>query len=88
MELAETIVRAASSNNGTNLAQVDDWSKQLGLQMQMAKRVKGSPVIVPSIMHWKVGHFAALVAQEHGRYRLQDPTFGENHSLWISGRCS
>jgi hypothetical protein len=29
-------------------------------------------------MHWKVGHFAAIVKQNGGLYEVQDPTFGEN----------
>jgi RHS repeat-associated protein len=33
-------------------------------------------LVVPSVVHWKVGHYAALVRQEGERYLLEDPTFG------------
>jgi YD repeat-containing protein len=29
-------------------------------------------------MHWKVGHFAAVVGESEGLYEIEDPTFGEN----------
>lgn len=74
---------AASTTRGTNLAQVQDWATQVGLNYQMAKRSKGAQVIVPSIMHWKLGHFAALTREFNGRYRVQDPTFDMSGSFWI-----
>ncbi len=38
--------------------------------------------VVPSVVHWKVGHYAALVRQEGDRYLLQDPTFGND--VWAT----
>jgi RHS repeat-associated protein len=38
--------------------------------------------IVPSVVHWKVGHYAAMVRQVGDRYLLQDPTFG--NSVWAT----
>jgi RHS repeat-associated protein len=73
-----------SSTRGTNLAQVKEMSDMVGLEFQMARRSKGAPVIYPSIMHWKVEHFAALTDEHHGRYRVQDPTFDANGSFWIT----
>jgi hypothetical protein len=29
-----------------------------------------------SIVHWKFGHFSALVGEANGRYHIEDPTFG------------
>src|SRR6185295_11427272 len=34
------------------------------------------------LVHWKAGHFAALVEDRDGRSLLQDPTFGDD--LWIT----
>ena len=38
----------------------------------MAFRSPGAPVIVPSVVHWKVGHFAAITRALSGRYLVQD----------------
>ena len=41
--------------------------------------------IVPSVLHWKVGHYAALVRQVGDRYLLEDPTFG--NTVWATKRA-
>jgi RHS repeat-associated protein len=84
IEVWETIRTAASTNHGTNLAQLQDWSRQVGLKLQIAKRSTGAAIIVPALIHWKVGHFGAITAEENGRYRIEDPTFDEAGSLWVS----
>ena len=38
--------------------------------------------VVPSVVHWKVGHYAAMVRREGDRYLLQDPTFG--NTVWAT----
>jgi outer membrane receptor protein involved in Fe transport len=50
-------------------------SAELGLKLQIARREPGAPIIIPAVVHWKVGHFGALVRESDGRFRLQDPTF-------------
>src|SRR5581483_10776040 len=42
----------------------------------------GAPVVVPSVVHWKVGHYAAILRQEGKRFFVVDPTFGI--SRWMS----
>jgi YD repeat-containing protein len=73
-----------STKSGTNLAQVKNWADQVGLKYQIAKRAPGAPVIVPAVMHWKVGHFAALTAFKKGRYQVKDPTFGTTAMIWLT----
>ncbi len=82
-----TIRKAPSTTKGTNLAQVEDWSKEIGLKLQMAQRSSGAKIIVPAVMHWKVGHFCAITAQGQGRYRIQDPTFGNQGNLWLTAKA-
>ena len=38
-------------------------------------------------MHWKVGHFAAMVGQKKGRYQLKNSTFGSNSNLWVTAKA-
>src|SRR5205085_5226577 len=40
------------------------------------------PFVVPSVVHWKVGHYAAIVRQVGDRYLVEDPTFGNN--VWAT----
>ncbi len=79
------LAAARSTQRGTSLTQLMHWSEQAGLQQRMVKRATGSVIPVPAVMHWKVGHFAALVEQSDVggeiRYRVQDPTFGDD--VWV-----
>ncbi|MCA0314798.1 MAG: LysM peptidoglycan-binding domain-containing protein [Candidatus Melainabacteria bacterium] len=80
----ERLEKCQSTKSGTTFAQVKDWAKGVGLNYQLAKRSKGAPFITPSVVHWKLDHFGALLSEENGKYHLQDPTFDSNGQLWIS----
>jgi RHS repeat-associated protein len=75
LQVAPAIVDSQSTMDGISLAAVADISRQVGLNYQPAKRSPGAALIMPSVIHWKVGHYAALIKQENGRYLTQDPTF-------------
>src|SRR5439155_1618962 len=78
----DIIHASASTQKGLSLPQVAELSKKIGLNYQMAFRAGSSlthsltnSFIVPSVVHWKVGHYAAIIRREGDRYLLQDPTF-------------
>jgi RHS repeat-associated protein len=87
MEMEKTSRKALSTSKGTNLAQVFDWSEQMHLNLQMCKRDPGAKFVTPALMHWKVGHFAAVTATKDERYRVQDPTFGAKSNMWLSAKA-
>ena len=70
------IFKSASTQKGCSLPQVAELSGKVGLNYQMAFRNSGADFVVPSVVHWKVGHYAALVRKAGDLYELQDPTFG------------
>jgi RHS repeat-associated protein len=72
------LLRTRSTTRGTSLLQVWGWAKEVGLNYQIAYRQPGAAVLLPAVMHWKVGHYAAIIKEEAGRYEVEDPTFGEN----------
>ena len=39
-------------------------------------------MLLPAVVHWRVGHYAAIIKEQAGRYLIEDPTFHDN--LWIS----
>jgi RHS repeat-associated protein len=67
---------------GFSVSEVHRMSAELGLALQIARRDPGAPVIIPAVVHWKLGHFGALVRETDGRFRLQDPTFRSD--VWLS----
>jgi len=79
------IAKEASTENGTSLAQLKALAEDVNLDYVPAKRSSGASWPVPSVVHWKVGHFAALTREENGKYLVKDPTFGRE--IWISGKA-
>jgi len=78
----DIISKSASTQKGFSLSQVAELSQQIGLNYQMAFREKGGAFAVPSVVHWKLGHYAALIRREGDRYLLQDPTF--RNDVWAT----
>jgi len=72
------IRRFKSTKRGTSLAQIQAVAQSLGEPLLAIKRRPGSPVPVPSVVHWKVGHFAAIVERQGDRLVMRDPTFGDD----------
>ena len=56
---------------------------RLNLPYRAVFRKPGEPVPVPSIVHWKVGHFAAIVGKADGRFHIEDPVLGRD-GLWVT----
>jgi len=76
------VLNSASTQRGCSLPQVAKLSTRMGLNFQMAFRNPGADFVVPSVVHWKVGHYAALVRKGGDSYELRDPTFG--NSTWAT----
>jgi YD repeat-containing protein len=76
------LLRYPSSNQGTSLAEIATLARTTGLPLRAFKRERGSEIPVPAVVHWKAGHFAAIVAQNGDRFLTKDLTFGDDH--WVS----
>ena len=83
--ISEKILNSKSTRKGISLWNVYQISKEAGLNLRIAKRRTGSELLVPAVVNWKVGHYAAIVERADGLYHVQDPTFGDD--LWISQKA-
>jgi RHS repeat-associated protein len=72
-----------SGPNGVSLAEVGRLATQAKLPFRLVHRTPGQPVPVPSVVHWKVNHFAAILGERGGHYEIADPTFG-GPRMWVS----
>jgi RHS repeat-associated protein len=70
--------QSRSTSHGLSLTMVDRIATQAGMHYQMAYRKPGSAVVVPAVVNWKVGHYAAVVERVRGGYLVADTTFGKN----------
>jgi RHS repeat-associated protein len=78
----KAIYDSASTPRGCSLPQVAELSQAVGLNYQMAYRPKGAAFVVPAVVHWKVGHYAAIIRKAGDRYLVQDPTF--LNDVWVT----
>ena len=67
---------------GVSLAELAQLADTAHLPYRAVFRKPGEAVPVPSVVHWKVGHFAAILRQAGGRFLVKDPVLGQD-GLWI-----
>jgi RHS repeat-associated protein len=75
LRVSPPIVDSKSTMDGMSLADLSGISREVGLNYQPARRSSGAVLILPSVIHWKAGHYAALLKKENGSYLTEDPTF-------------
>ena len=72
--------------NGTNLAELEQVAGNARFAARVVYRRPGQAVPVPSIVHWKVGHYGAILGRANGRYHVQDPVFAGD-GLWAKDKA-
>jgi len=83
-KVAEFLKRVSSPPEGFSFLELKGFAAEyLQVEMQVAKRAPGAALIYPSVIHWKLGHFAALVESKGGLSQVKDPTFGKAEH-WIT----
>jgi len=74
---------AQSGPHGFSLTQVSELADKAGLAHKLIYRQPEQPVPVPSVINWKVHHYAAIIETKNGKYHLKDPTFASG-DLWLT----
>jgi YD repeat-containing protein len=80
---AEFLQWQAVGPKGSNLADLETLAARAKLPAEIVFRKPGEPVPIPSLVHWKLGHFAAIVGDANGRYHVEDPGF-PGEALWVT----
>lgn len=74
-----------AGRNGFSLAHLASLAERAGVRCRLIRRQPGQAVPVPSVAHWNVPHFAAIIGEREGGYLVQDPTLGAGtDELWVS----
>jgi YD repeat-containing protein len=56
----------------------------LGTSMQVAKRSPGAALILPSVVHWNLGHYGALIRGQDGTVLLKTPPSATTHGWTVA----
>ena len=59
--------------NGTSLAELGGLADLAKFGYRLIFRTAGQPVPMPAVVHWKVGHFAAILGEANGRFQVDEP---------------
>jgi RHS repeat-associated protein len=65
-----------SPASGFSMSYLLDASDKLGLDLVAADWGSNKTIVVPSVVHWRENHYAAIVGVRGGLYQVVDPTFG------------
>ncbi|WP_321818384.1 MULTISPECIES: RHS repeat-associated core domain-containing protein [unclassified Paraburkholderia] len=68
---------------GLSMADLIRLAGSKGFDAKVVKRQEGQPVPIPSVIHWKLGHYGTVTAQANGRFRIEDPAF-PGGELWVT----
>ncbi len=80
-EAMATVDDARSGSAGFTLEEVSALASSTGFSHRLVYRAPGQPIPVPSVINWKLDHYAAIVSEQDGYYQIKDPTFGGDLSL-------
>jgi RHS repeat-associated protein len=74
-----------SPQTGFSMAALMGFADSNHLNMAAVERPNGNELVVPSVMHWKENHYAAIVARKGDLYKVVDPTF--RMSRWLTAEA-
>jgi YD repeat-containing protein len=75
-------LKQKSTTRGTSLDQLAQLASAMKAGLQPAFRTAEGEMIVPAVVHWKIGHFAALTQRTPTKINSKDATFGGD--IWLT----
>jgi RHS repeat-associated protein len=66
-----------SRPDGLTLADLQRVAGAAGEKVDVVRVAASAPIPVPSVMHWRLGHYVTIVAARPGGYLVSDPSLGD-----------
>jgi hypothetical protein len=76
------ISRAPAPATGFSMTKLIELARQAGVDLIAAEWGKEKTLVVPSVVHWKENHYAAILAQRDDNYQVIDSVLG-NNPRWL-----
>nr|WP_211209831.1 RHS repeat-associated core domain-containing protein [Uliginosibacterium gangwonense] len=77
----ETLVNAKAGKKGLSFTQVQKLAQRIGFSTRIIQRTGSEQIPVPSVVHWKVGHYATILEARDGRYLVRDTA--QESDFWM-----
>ena len=74
---------ARSGPRGYTFAQVSELASKADVPHELVFRTPDQPLPIPSVVNWKLNHYAAIIGEQDGLYHVQDPTFATGDA-WLT----
>jgi RHS repeat-associated protein len=71
-----------SPDGGFNISELLTLAKTNGMAVEAVRRPPGADLVVPSVVHWKLNHYAAITEKKGDLYKVEDPTFAGH--VWMT----
>lgn len=85
LHLNQSIIRqlfaADSPNGGFTIGELLALATTNGFAVEAVQQPAGADLVIPSVVHWKLNHYAAIVEKKGDRYLVKDPTF--EGQIWM-----
>jgi RHS repeat-associated protein len=79
-EARERILNAPAPDGGFSLAELQSLAATNGIVLAAVRKPPGAEIIVPCIVHWKIGHYSVITEKKGSQYRiLNDQSVG----VWL-----
>jgi RHS repeat-associated protein len=72
-----------ADKKGTNLSELSGLGNKIRFAHRLVHRQPGQPVPMPAVAHLKVGHFAAILGEQNGRFQVQDAA-APGGTMWMT----
>ena len=74
------LMAVPAPQTGHTLEMMRRMAQRVNLDLLPVRRPQGDTLVVPSIVHWRVGHYVAITQRKGNLYLLADPALGRR---WI-----
>ena len=75
------LTRFRGKPEGLTLTELRLLSQEAGQPLRALRRTTADQIPVPSVVHWKIGHYGTIVERDGDRYRVVDGA--RNESYWL-----
>ena len=76
------LTMASAPATGFSMSKLVELAKRAKVDLVAAQWGKGKTLVVPSVVHWKENHYAAILAQRNDSYEVLDSALGRG-SHWL-----
>ena len=84
-QTSDKLLEASSPDGGFTFSQLLLLAATNGLSVEAVQAPAGADLVVPSLVHWKLNHYAAITAKKGSLYRVEDPTF--RGQAWMTAKA-